>query len=211
MIDISLYYDARSKKTLNYGHWCFWEIATFIFRVADYAGRLNPVQDIEKVWIGLGDSELTTDGGSNRGGLEVDQGCYSSVKFESRHTNLALETHILIQYRVAVNAPKPNQTSRYVSRSVRLDVEHLLGLMTRFWSIRQSLDFVVYPRTQYTLSQARKFVSLMLKISSSYSYIAWCREDARPGCSNSEAKRSWRTWAPARGEDHDGFAADWGA
>jgi len=27
--------------------------------------RLNPVQDIEEVWIGLGDSELTTDGGSN--------------------------------------------------------------------------------------------------------------------------------------------------
>ena len=47
------------------GHRCFREIATFIFRVADYAGQINPVQDIEKVWMGLGDSELTTDGGSN--------------------------------------------------------------------------------------------------------------------------------------------------
>jgi len=46
------------------GHRCFREIATFIFRVADYAGRLKPVQDIEKVWMGLGDSNLT-EGGSN--------------------------------------------------------------------------------------------------------------------------------------------------
>jgi len=89
----------------------------------------------------------------------VDRACYSSVKFESRHPTLTLETHILIQYRVVVNAPRSSQTSRCVSRSVRLGVEHLLGVMTRFWSIQQSLEFRRLPRTQYIKPSAkiRKF------------------------------------------------------
>ena len=50
--------------SLVHGHRCFQEIATFICSAAEYGGRLNPVQDTEEAWIGLGDSELTTDGGS---------------------------------------------------------------------------------------------------------------------------------------------------
>jgi hypothetical protein len=45
------------------------KLLPFTFRVADFAGRLHPVQGTEKAWIGLGDAELTTDGGSN---TEVD-------------------------------------------------------------------------------------------------------------------------------------------